>query len=111
MKRVTLLFLAWLVPVTVLGQTLETLKPGIVRITSKPDGARQTGTGFIVKLEPGVAYILTAYHVIAGDSAPQVEFFSRRNQPVTADIIKLQPDKRDGLGLLAVREIGRASCR
>jgi hypothetical protein len=103
MKRITLLFLAALIHTATFGQGLESLKPSVVRITSKPDGARQTGTGFIVKLEPGIAYILTAYHVVAGDSAPQVEFFSRRNRPVKADIIKLQPDKRDGLGLLAVR--------
>ncbi len=103
MKRVTLLFLVALIHTSTFGQGLEALKPGIVRITSKPDGVRQTGTGFIVKLEPGIAYILTAYHVVAGDNAPQVEFFSGRNQPVKADIIKLQPDKRDGLGLLAVR--------
>ena len=103
MKRVTLLFLVVLIHTSTLGQTLETLKPGVVRITTKAEGLSQTGTGFIVKLEPGIAYILTAYHVVAGDNAPQVEFFSRRNQPVKADIIKLQPDKRDGLGLLAVR--------
>ena len=103
MKRVIFLFLAALLHTSALGQGLETLKPGIVRITTKPEGMRQTGTGFIVKLEPGIAYILTAYHVVAGDNAPQVEFFSRRNQPVNAEIIKLQPDKRDGLGLIAVR--------
>ncbi len=103
MRRVAMLFLVALIPTATFGQGLETLKLGIVRIITKPEGARQTGTGFIVKLEPGIAYILTAYHVVAGDSAPQVEFFSRRNQPVKADIIRLQPDKRDGLGLLAVR--------
>ena len=103
MKRVTWLVLAALIHTSTLGESLETLKPGIVRITTKPEGLRQTGTGFIVKLEPGIAYILTAYHVVAGDNAPQVEFFSRRNQPVKAEIIKLQPDKRDGLGLIAVR--------
>lgn len=103
MKRVMFLVLAALIHTSALGQGLETLKPGIVRIITKPEGMRQTGTGFIVKLEPGIAYILTAYHVVAGDNAPQVEFFSRRNQPVKAEIIKLQPDKRDGLGLIAVR--------
>ena len=103
MKRVTWLVLAALIHTSTLGESLETLKPGIVRITTKPEGLRQTGTGFIVKLEPGIAYILTAYHVVAGDNTPQVEFFSRRNQPVKAEIIKLQPDKRDGLGLIAVR--------
>ena len=84
MTRVMLLVLAALIHTSALGQALETLKPGIVRITTKPEGMRQTGTGFIVKLEPGIAYILTAYHVVAGDNAPQVEFFSRRNQPVKA---------------------------
>lgn len=103
MKRVILLFLVALIHDSTLGQGLETLKPGIVRITTQPEGVRQTGTGFIVKLEPDIAYILTAYHVVAGDNAPQIEFFPRRNQTVKAEIIKLQPDKRDGLGLLAVR--------
>ena len=57
------------------GQSLDRLKAGVVRITSQVEGMRRTGTGFIVGLDSDAAYIVTASHVVEGDSQPRVEFW------------------------------------
>ena len=54
------------------AQDIDTLRAGVVKISSLSEGKRKTGTGFIVKLEPSIAYIITAAHVVEGDPAPQV---------------------------------------
>ncbi len=57
-----------------MAQDLDSLKAGVVKITTKTG---QVGTGFIVRLEQEMTYIITAAHVIAGDQQPTVEFFSK----------------------------------
>ena len=58
------------------AQSIEQLKSGVVKITSKrPGGQEEEGSGFIVRLENNAAYIATAAHVIQGDSQPKVTFF------------------------------------
>jgi S1-C subfamily serine protease len=53
----------------------EYLRKGVVRITAAPPGQNQkVGTGFIVRLEKDLAYIVTAAHVVSGHS----EAFRRR---------------------------------
>jgi hypothetical protein len=90
------------------------LRSGVVKIVSNsPEGKRRTGTGFIVLLEPGVAFIVTAWHVVEGDKTPQVEFFTRP-LAVGAEVTRLEPQldvallvvhARDDVlkGLLALR--------
>ncbi|GJL69541.1 MAG: hypothetical protein NPIRA06_21760 [Nitrospirales bacterium] len=56
-----------------MAQDLDSLKAGVVKITTKTG---QVGTGFIVRLESEMVYIITAAHVIAGDQQPTVEFYS-----------------------------------
>ena len=92
------------------AQDIETLRAGVVKISSLSEGKRKTGTGFIVKLEPSIAYIVTAAHVVEGDPAPQVEFFTRQNVSVKAEVRKIEGGDPQGLALLVVRgqEIGRA---
>jgi len=53
---------------------LDALKAGVVKITTKTG---QVGTGFIVRVEPEMLYIITAAHVIAGDPQPTIDFFSK----------------------------------
>ncbi|MDH5774509.1 MAG: SUMF1/EgtB/PvdO family nonheme iron enzyme, partial [Nitrospirota bacterium] len=53
---------------------LDVLKAGVVKITTKTG---QVGTGFIVRVEPEMLYIITAAHVIAGDPRPSIDFFSK----------------------------------
>ena len=87
------------------AQDIARLQSGVVKITAKPpDGFKNIGTGFIVRLESNAAYIVTAAHVIAGDAQPKVEFFTKRNMPVTAEVLGLEGgDEVRGLALLVVR--------
>lgn len=57
----------------------ESLRKGVVRITAAPPGQSQKiGTGFIVRLEKDLAYIVTAAHVVSGDAQPRVQFFHKK---------------------------------
>ncbi len=87
------------------AQNIAQLQSGVVKITAKPpSGTANIGTGFIVRLETNVAYIVTAAHVVAGDAQPKVEFFTKRNMPVTAEVLGLEGDDEvRGLALLVVR--------
>ena len=85
------------------AESLDREKAGVVSVTSSVDGKRKTGTGFIVRLEPDVAYILTASHVVEGDNHPEIEFFTRRNLTSRADTTRIEGDDPRGLALLLVR--------
>ena len=87
------------------AQDVARLQSGVVKITAKPpSGAANVGTGFIVRVDSDVAYIVTAAHVVAGDQHPKVEFFTKRNVPVTAEVLGLEgTDEVRGLALLVVR--------
>jgi formylglycine-generating enzyme required for sulfatase activity len=84
------------------AQNLNDLKAGVVKITTKTG---QVGTGFIVRVEPEILYLITAAHVIAGDPEPGVEFFATRNMSVNGSVLpgaELNDDLR-GLALVVVR--------
>jgi hypothetical protein len=86
------------------AQNLETAKSSVVRIVSPtPEGKPRVGTGFVIKVEDDLAYIVTASHVVEGDPAPQVEFFARRNRLVQASVVKLEGGDPKGIALLMVR--------
>jgi len=77
------------------AQDMERLQSGVVKITAKPpSGTTKVGTGFIVRLESNAAYIVTAAHVVAGEAHPKVEFFTKRNMPVTAEVLGLKATTR-----------------
>jgi S1-C subfamily serine protease len=86
-------------------QDIEQFKPGVVKITARSSqGLQKIGTGFIVRLEKDIAYIITSAHVIAGDSQPALEFFTKRNVPVYSTVLGIEGDNElRGLALLAVR--------
>ena len=84
------------------GQQIEQQKAAVVKITAEVDGARKTGTGFVIKQDRDIVYIVTASHVVEGDSAPKVEFFTARNRRVAAEVIKLEGGNPKGLALIAV---------
>jgi S1-C subfamily serine protease len=49
-------------------------------------------------------YIVTAAHVVAGDSQPKIEFFTKRNVSVLAEVLGVEGgDELRGLALLIVR--------
>ena len=84
------------------GQS-QSLESGVVKVSAKGEGTRKTGTGFIVRLSEDQVYIMTAAHVVEGDSQPEIEFFTRRNAAVTARIVELEGgDDLRGLALLVV---------
>lgn len=96
---------AWLITASASADTpdLQRQKSAVVKVTSQLEGNPRTGTGFIVKVEPDAVYIATASHVVEGDDAPMVEFFTARNRRVKAEIVKLEKADPKGLGLLLVR--------
>jgi len=87
----------------VAAQELEAQKSAVVKLISQQDGKTRVGTGFIVKREPDSIYIATASHVVEGDQAPSVEFFTARNRRVQAEVLRLEGGDPKGIALLAVR--------
>lgn len=87
------------------AEDIARLQAGVVKVSAKPpQGTINIGTGFIVRMEKDAAYIVTAAHVVAGDTHPRVEFFTKRNLPVTAEVLGLEGDDEvRGLALLVVR--------
>jgi S1-C subfamily serine protease len=84
-----------------IAQEIETLKNGVVKvIKTTPQGQRETGTGFVVRQAPGAIHILTAAHVVENAAKVEVEFYSRRNQPVAASIVQMEAADPRGLALL-----------
>jgi formylglycine-generating enzyme required for sulfatase activity len=98
---------------SVMAQDLDALKAGVVKIRTKTE---QVGTGFIVRLEPETAFIITSAHVIAGDQQPTVEFYSKNlvsdgQAPVLGSVLpgaQVNDDLR-GLALVIVRGKGHIS--
>lgn len=96
----------WLMPTALQAEDIAKLQSGVVKITAKSSGGSQRiGTGFIVRLDKAGVYIVTAAHVVAGDPHPQVEFFTKRNAPVLADVLPGVEggDEVRGLALLTVK--------
>ena len=83
------------------AQDYEALRHAVVKVQSRGEQGRQTGTGFIVNLSADLVYIVTAAHVVAGGEQIQVEFFTRRNEPVPARTVRME--ERNDVALLEVR--------
>lgn len=102
--------LPWLLAMLLAGPVarandFELIKPSVVRIFSKGgEGRTQVGTGFVVQVEGETAFIVTASHVVEGDPAPQVEFYSARNKRYKAEIGRLEGDDPRGIAYLVVRD-------
>jgi Trypsin-like peptidase domain len=82
----------------------EDLAKGVVKVSSEINGLNRTGTGFIVGLnfdDFGV-YVVTAAHVVSGDSHPIVQFRESTFGQQRASVIKTQPSAERGLALLKV---------
>lgn len=102
--RAVLLFSLFLGATIAQAQNIEELKKGVVRITAQADGKNKVGTGFIVKFDSESVYIMTAAHVISGDSQPKVQFFSRQEVSARAQVKHAEGgDDETGMALLVVR--------
>lgn len=73
------------------AQELEGMRSGVVKITARQDGATRVGSGFVVKREKDLTYILTAQHVVEGDQHPEVVFFDKRGKSFKARLVKADP--------------------
>jgi len=76
------LLLATIYTVYASAQEMTTLETGVVKVIAQGDRIQKNriqkiGTGFIVRLTPEVAYVVTASHVVEGDETPQVEFYTQ----------------------------------
>ena len=87
-----------------LAQDIAQVKKGVVKITAQVDGKTKVGSGFIVRLDKEAAYIVTAAHVVEGDSKPTVTFFLNPQQPFVAQVAGTEGG--DPQGLAAVRVAG-----
>ncbi len=97
-----LLLLTLISPHPLLAQDIAQIKKGVVKITAQVEGKNRVGSGIIVKLEEGHVYIVTASHVIKGDSTPQITFFPQPQQPFSAQIIGIESENPNGLASLRV---------
>jgi len=76
-------------------------RSGIVKIESTSvEGKSRKGTGFIVSMEDGVAFIMTAAHVVAGDKTPHIELFTH---PLPVEASVARQDLQLDIALLVVR--------
>ena len=83
---------------------IESLKTGVVRITATEGNKTKVGTGFIVKLDPEIVYIVTAAHVVAGDFQPKVQFFTQQDVRTSATVKHIEDsDDVTALALLVIR--------
>jgi TPR repeat protein len=88
MRRVIMVLLMVLCPLLASAQDAASLRAGVVKIKSTLNNKSRTGSGFVVAVDGGTTYIVTAAHVIEGDPNPKVEFFARQSAPVNAEIVK-----------------------
>lgn len=87
------------------AQDVNELKKGVVKITANPPGeSRRSGTGFIVRVEKGAAYIVTAAHVVEGDPRPTVAFFPEANRFLEARMLGAEGGDPNGLAALVVEK-------
>jgi formylglycine-generating enzyme required for sulfatase activity len=84
------------------AQDIARLQAGVVKITATEENKTKVGTGFIVKLESDLAYIVTAAHVLGSDPQPKVEFFTKPS-PVRATVVNKEGEEVTSLALLMIQ--------
>lgn len=100
---VAILVVAMLGADYVIADEIAHYKAGVVKIISIVDGKPRTGTGIILRLDASGAHILTAAHVVEGDPAPQIVFFTGQDAPAIAEVRRIEGGDPGGLALLVVR--------
>lgn len=102
-----LFFLGVGLPATWAQVDVGTLKKGVVKITAKFSNAKKTGTGFISAKGKNYLYIVTASHVVEGETeAPKAllaTFFTHQGETFAAELVKKEGGDSKGLALLRVK--------
>lgn len=81
-----------------LGQPAD-WQAGVVQVSAKD---RSPGSGFVVAVRSGRAYIVTCSHVVEGDPKPVVTFRAAPEEPYPAAVRDQQAGRMEGLALLVV---------
>jgi hypothetical protein len=85
------------------GEDIARLKDGVVKVTATEEGKTRVGTGFVVKFDPEIVYIVTAAHIVGSDPQPIVQFFPRQDMKVRAHVKHAEGgDEVTGMALLTV---------
>lgn len=82
------------------------MRKGVVKITASPqENISKVGSGIIIGQDPSSIYIVTASHVVRGDSHPTVEFFPQVGRPFQAKVLisEVQADT-NGIAVVRVSE-------
>ena len=103
-----LILVVWALHVS--AQEYDEIRTGVVKVISRAEGQQQrTGTGFIVRINAGSAYIVTASHVVEGDAEPMVSFFAEPNKLAPTKVIGLDPTDPKGLAVLVTTGVPAAA--
>jgi formylglycine-generating enzyme required for sulfatase activity len=81
---------------------LGATEAGVVRIEAQVRGKPRFGSGFVVRADADGAYVVTAAHVVEGDSTPKLYFHSRPHRSIPARVLSLEGGDPRGLALLGV---------
>ena len=83
---------------------LEEFKSGVVRIAGvDKDGSARVGGGFVYLIKDGVAYIITASHVVGAEKHPSVTFYPGLEPASAGTVLNTEgEDAPYGLALLTV---------
>jgi formylglycine-generating enzyme required for sulfatase activity len=98
----SLLLLAAVFCPAIWAQDIAQVKKGVVKITAQVDGKTKVGSGFIVRVDKDTVSIVTASHVVEGDSKPTVTFFLNPQQPFVAQVVGIEGGDPQGLAALRV---------
>lgn len=85
------------------AQDMKALKAGVVRIKNNSSG--EVGAGFIVKIDKGIVYMVTASHVVKGAGNPKLFFFNHQLESLTGEQINRDDDNPRGLALLVFKSV------
>lgn len=97
-----LFLVALFVPDFLQAQDITQVKKGVVKITAQVAGKNKVGSGVIVKVDEDHVYLVTASHVIDGDSQPNVFFYASPHRAYRARVLGLEGDDPAGLAALLV---------
>ena len=84
------------------AQTIDELKAGVVKVTATAAGQQRVGTGFIVRIEDEMAYIVTASHVVEG-AALTINFFTNPDKGYEGTTRNMQGGNPKGLAVIKVQ--------